>query len=521
MQYFFLVIFVIFILSLAIYFSFIRPNRDPFIKAVELIGQNKLLEAIAEFKRLLFIKPDSVDIYFKIAELYNKLGNYDQVIYHLNEILRIDKYTTEVQKLSVLRMLAQAYFFIEDIERSLQIYFEIIKINSEDAEAYYQISFIALGQEEFDIAQRYFEKLVILQDNFESFFGAGICSYQNKKIEDAVRYFKEALSIKPNSDIAILALSFALQRNGKYNEAITYLTKLTLRITEDDVRYVAKRLLSFLNFQARNNEEGMRLMEDLLNFTKEKNMQNEIKLSLYDMGCACVRNDLLNQAYKYWDQLYQIDNDYENIKELLNLVKKDLNKSSASDGFETSIYDAIDEWEREAFSLNFLWNICGLRSDKIIDIKNIIVSTKVTKEKDKGRLGTVGSQAGSDDRIINFCSLDNETFRVVSSRLVFKLGLKVDEILHTYRDADGVDLLSKSPDNAESVLIWIRRWKDTNVGEITLRNFAQAINDIRAAKGIFITTAELTEAAQKSLIKLSKVTVIPPEEINELLKGLV
>jgi tetratricopeptide (TPR) repeat protein len=517
----FLLIIIIVILGLTIYFVYIKPKYDPFKKAGELAGQNKLQDAITEYKRLLYLKPDSVEINYKIAELYSKLGNYDQVIYHLNEILRIDKYTVEIKKIAVLRMLAKTYFYIEDIERSFQTHFEIIKINPEDADAYYQISFIALGQEEFEIAQKYFEKLVAFQDNFESFFGAGICCYQNGKNEDAVRYFKEALAIKTNSDIAILALSFALQRSGRYNEAITYLGKLVQRVAEDDVRYVAKRLLAFLNFQARNNEEGMRLMEDLLNFTRQKNMPNEIKLSLYDMGFASVRNDLLKQAYKYWDQLYQLDNDYEDVKELLNLIKKDINKTSIGDGFETSVYDEIDDWESKAFAANFLWNICGLKSSRIYDIKNIIVTTKVTKEKDRIRPDASASQDSSEDRLIRFCNLDNENFRVIANRLIFKLGLKVDEILHTYRDSDGVDLLAKSPENGEDILIWVRRWKGTNVGEITLRNFAQAINDIKATKGILLSTADLTDAAQKSLSKLSKVSVISPSEINDLLKGLL
>ena len=217
---------------------------------------------------------------------------------------------------------------LNDIEKAFQTYFEILKINPDDAEAHYHISFIALGQGEFDIAQRYFEKLVQVQDDFESFFGAGICSYQNKKNADAVKYFKEALSLKPNSDIAALAISFALQRTEKYSEAILYVNKLIGRITDDEVKYISKRLLSFLNLETDKNEEGLRLLEELLNFTKEKNMQDELKLSLYDIGFACVKNNLLNQAFNYWEELYRIDNSYEDTRELLNLLKKDINRGS-------------------------------------------------------------------------------------------------------------------------------------------------------------------------------------------------
>ncbi len=135
---------------------------------MELSKQNKFLEAIDEYKKSLVTKAGAFDIHYKIAELYDKLKNYDQVIFHLNEILRIDNYNLEVQKLAVLRMLAQAYYLINNVEKAFQTYFEILKLNSDDAEAHYHISFIALGQGEFEIAQRYFEKLVELQDDFES-----------------------------------------------------------------------------------------------------------------------------------------------------------------------------------------------------------------------------------------------------------------------------------------------------------------------------------------------------------------
>ena len=517
---FLLIILIIILSAFIFYLLYLKPKRNPLNKAVELSRQNKFLEAIDEYKKTLSGKTDAFDIHYQIAELYNKIGNYDQLIFHLNEILRIDKYSAEITKLMVLEKLAQAYYLLEEIEKAFQVFFEILKIEPDDPEAYYHIAFIALGQGEFEIAQKYFEKLVLIHDDFESYFGAGICSHQNDKNADAVRYFKEAIALKPNSDIATLAISFALQKSGKYNEAILYIEKLVKRITEDDVKYISKRLLSFLNLEADKNEAGLKLLEELLSFTRGKNLQDEIKLSLYDIGFACVKNNQLNKAFSYWEELYRIDNNYEDVKELLNLIKKDMNRNSDGDGFDNSIFDYVDDWVKNAFSPNFLWNICGLKSSRIIDIKNVVVPAKIVKGK-SGKQIFPEEPVESGERIAAFCSLDNENFRMISTRIVMKLGNKVTEILHTYKEPDGVDLVSLSEETDDKVLVWIRRWKDSNVGEITLRNFAQAVNDIKAKKGIFITSAELTQAAQQSLSKLRKVNVIPPSELNDLLKGLI
>ena len=71
------------------------------------------------------------------------------------------------------------------------------------------------------------------------------------------------------------------------------------------------------------------------------------------------------------------------------------------------------------------------------------------------------------------------------------------------------------------IFVWIRRWKGTSVGEIPLRNFAQAINDAKAKQGFFITSSPLTPPAESILKNLEKVNVIYPEEMLRLLKGLV
>jgi len=101
------------------------------------------------------------------------------------------------------------------------------------------------------------------------------------------------------------------------------------------------------------------------------------------------------------------------------------------------------------------------------------------------------------------------------------MGYAVDEILTTYREADGVDFLAHSLAEKEKVLIWVRRWKGTKVGEIPLRNFAQAINDIKAKNGLFITSTELTPSAEGSMNMLSKVTVVYPDQLAALLADLI
>jgi restriction endonuclease Mrr len=91
----------------------------------------------------------------------------------------------------------------------------------------------------------------------------------------------------------------------------------------------------------------------------------------------------------------------------------------------------------------------------------------------------------------------------------------------TYREPDGVDFWAIDIKTQEPVYVWVRRWKKTKVGEIPLRNFAQAINDLKAKGGLFVTTTGLTEGAEGSLQQLNKVRVVGPDELDQYLKGLL
>ena len=97
----------------------------------------------------------------------------------------------------------------------------------------------------------------------------------------------------------------------------------------------------------------------------------------------------------------------------------------------------------------------------------------------------------------------------------------MDEILPSYREADGVDFLAVDPATRDKTLVWVRRWRDLRVSEIPLRNFAQAVNDAKAKQGLFITTSELSSVGEDAVKRLSKVRVVAPEELGNTLAGLI
>lgn len=510
------------ILGIIIYYIYyIAPKFDPLKKAEELISNDNIDEAIMEYKKALEKHPDDFLIHFKLANLFLKLNETDQAVIHLEKILELDKYNYEVEKLDIEKKLAQAYTIREEHEKAFQLFIDILKLFPVDPEALYHVSFIALGQEEFEIAQKYFNKLAKIKPNdFEIQFGAGICSYQTQSISDAIAFFKAASSQRPNSGITNLALAFSLQRKNDYKQAIEYASKVSDSTNDPHIIFIAKRVQAFLNIQAKKFDDAVKNFEELLTIVKNNDMHEETMMTLYDIGFACVKAERSNYAYDYWNELYAMDKSYKNVQSLVTMLRKEMEMDFKllKENFDISVIEYVEEWVTKAFPKDFLWNICGLKSDIEINIKDVAVTARISSSKDDGHTSSVHYDYSIN--LDTFTKLDNENFRIISNRLLGKLGYKVDQILQTYRESDGVDFLAISPEK-DKVLVWVRRWSKTKVGEIPLRNFAQAINDIKAKRGVFVTTAELTTGAENSLSNLSKVSVVYPEEVGQMLQGII
>mgnify|MGYP001140500170 CR=1 FL=1 len=519
----FLIAATIIIGGVSLYLVYIKPRLDPSYRAEAFEKQSMMHEAIIEYKKVLDQRPNDFIAHFRLGNIYLKLNEIDQAILHLERVIQINKYNYEIDRLDIEKKLATSYYQRDDVEKAFQTYLDILNVYPGDPDALYHAAFISLGQEEFDFAQKHFEKLVkINRNDFEVFFGAGICCYQNQKVTDAITYFKTAVSMNPYSDAANLALAFTNQRKRDYKQAIPYITALRERATDPAVKYVAMRLHGFLLLQAKKNEDALRVFQEVVDFCRDNDMPNEHMQALFDIGYASLKMEHSTQALEYWNELYRIDKTYNDINRLVTQLRReiDIDLKSLRDDFEISIMDNIEDWIQNPFPPNFLWDICGLKSERKLDLKNIMVTARIARPKEGD--GFILEDGGDNSELVaKFCRLDTESFRIIANRMIGKMGYKVDQILQTYREADGVDFMAYAADSKEKTLVWVRRWTKTMVGEIPLRNFAQAINDLKAKKGLLVTTSDLTEPAKINLEKLSKVQVIFPEEVGMYLKGLL
>lgn len=524
MQFLVVLLLIIFIIIVAVYYFIIEPNTNPLKRAEQFIENNSYDEAITEYKKILEENNYDFIAHYKIANIYFRMNEFDQAALHFEKIIEINQYNYQVDQYEVQKKLSKIYIRRGDIEKAFELFMQILQTHPGDQEVLYNVAFIALGQEEFDIAQNYFDKLVkIKKDDFEVAFGAGICCYQNQRISDAVNYFKIASNINNDSDVANLAMIFALNRKRDFRKVVPYIERLLKSTDDSTVTFLARRLDAFTTIHLQKFSEAMQKFEQLLDFAKKNDLLEEEILTRYDLGFAAVKSGQISKAYQQWNYISEHKRNYKNVNNLILMLRREMDVDKKKTDFEETVVDFFDDWLESAFPGNLLWMICGLKSNVDIDIRNYVV---ITKQKVKSTTSSSSIEQGSSvksstDVVEKYCDLELDMFKLITNRAVEKMGYRVDEIMTTYREHDGVDLMTTNKETKEKTYFWIRRWKKTKVGEIPIRNFAQSVNDIKAAKGVFITTSGLTESAATAAQRVNKIRIVEKEEFESYLAGLI
>jgi len=522
---FILVIAVIVLGTVVFYIYFISPRINPKNRAQSLLDENRIEEAIVEFKKVLETQPYDINILWKLSGLYISQGKFDQAAIHLEKIAEINRFSAEVEKIDVYKNLAQIYIKRDEKIRAFEKYYEILRDYPSDPEALYHVGFMALGQESFDIAFKYLDLLSKLEKKrHDVLFGAGIAALQSQRTTESLSFFKEALAVNPISDIANIAMAFTLTKRRDYKTATNYAKMVVDNSNDPGALFVAKRLLAMLYIEAKKTSYSVKFLEELKEACIDSAWNEELKVVYYDLGFAYLLDEKTVQTYDCWNQLYQLDRNFRNIQDLITRLRKEMDDRPGSKFDDVkSVLTEIDVWKSKFFPENFVWNICGLKSSFSIDIEGVIAPYRFAGGSEKKHFEDTssGKESGGDE-LDRLYKMDAENFRSTAYRMCEKLGLVIDDILTTYRDSDGVDFMAHLKENSKTkVLVSARRWKGASVGEIPLRNFAQAINDSKAHQGYFITTSPLTQAGESSLKNLSKVTVIYPEDVAKLIKGIL
>ena len=112
------------------------------------------------------------------------------------------------------------------VRQAEQIYQQILRINSQDAEALHLLGVVALQAKKYEVAVKLITQATKIDSEQSSFFNnLSVALIKQGKLEEAVQACQQAIKLKPNDAETHYNLGIALQKLDKLEQALTVYQK--------------------------------------------------------------------------------------------------------------------------------------------------------------------------------------------------------------------------------------------------------------------------------------------------------
>ena len=181
---------------------------------IEIENKN-LNNAMLFIDKGLGIQPNSIELLFNKATIFNLNNDHGQAEKILKDILLINRNIFQVYI-----SLAGTQKKLMKFDDAISNYNEAIKINKNFFQAYYNIANIYLIKKNFDLAIDNFSKSLNLNPNHEgSMINLGQCYYYKKNFKKALELYNRTLELNPNNYLAKYNKSLTSFKVGNFKEA--------------------------------------------------------------------------------------------------------------------------------------------------------------------------------------------------------------------------------------------------------------------------------------------------------------
>jgi tetratricopeptide (TPR) repeat protein len=167
------------------------------------------LNALSSFQTAIEQDPNDYDSYLQIGLFYANINNPLAEDY-FNNAIKVKPQSLEARYAKGLH-----YQEMDETRKALDTYNEIIDLNPNYFNAYYNRGFVYLTQlEKFDSAAYEFQRAIDFgpQDYFEAHYNKGIALEMNKEFAKATEAFSASLKINPQYDLAAKGLERLLDK---------------------------------------------------------------------------------------------------------------------------------------------------------------------------------------------------------------------------------------------------------------------------------------------------------------------
>ena len=177
-------------------------------------ASGKNAEAIAEFKHVLELAPNSDDGYRGLGRAYRALGRKEQSIQAYRKAVQINPYYW-----FNYNCLGTAYSEFGEYEQALRAFRQVTELEPDNSFGYLNqgVIYIQLGKYQDSIP--YFQKALQIQPDYKTYADLGTAYLYLKRYPDSVPMFEKAVEMSPNDEAFVGNLADSYRWSGQRDKA--------------------------------------------------------------------------------------------------------------------------------------------------------------------------------------------------------------------------------------------------------------------------------------------------------------
>jgi tetratricopeptide (TPR) repeat protein len=169
--------------------------------------------AIDCFRNSLNINPDFIESHIQLGQIFHLLGDSTALTYYNNAL--------KLEPLDQMVLYNKALFFQSQLDwnNALEAYNQLHKVNPFHANGHYNLGFIHMELELYDLATNNFSDAIYSDSEFyEAYYSRGNCFETAGNVLQAESDYKRAIEINPKYVYALEALDNLRIKNKRYNK---------------------------------------------------------------------------------------------------------------------------------------------------------------------------------------------------------------------------------------------------------------------------------------------------------------
>ncbi|EKV58088.1 restriction endonuclease [Brachyspira hampsonii] len=534
-----------------------------FLKSI-MIGSNHtykpkdIKKKIDELEKKIQLNPKDYNSIYELAVIEEQYNMTEKAIEKYEKLLNIKYF--EGEELNIYKKLEELYSKLDNREESLKYTLKIAQIDVNNT--YYSIKAATeLGREgAYRLASEYFNRVLNNKNDFEIYELkiAAISYFINKEYKKVIpmleelhkRLSRNISNIEEDYDEMTLVEKILISLyiiNDEINSARSLAESiLSSRAIKNDSKYrfFINRIYLYILYKSDDNEAFINLYNQYSKQYKINEITKDETIIILDFGFYNYFIKDINSAISYFEHIklfndpefsiYDLDSMFNYLSAIakaevqLKKLRGDMllnnNDKYIKENYEKYVdakyieawENAVSLWEDSFNSLDKILNLIEI--ERSVDIEKILLECNINENN--ATIENVSSKKVDKIYDISLSSFKSICQDIIQKKLLYSAVQEYNEKLIDYDYGDEVNYLAFSANKSKKdlTLISFKRWRNTEVGELVIRDFMLLINEAGAKNGILILPLELTNSARSYATHNDKIKVYTRNQFNYMLR---